>query len=122
MLTLHEDPGNTAADSFVIQLEGWKDVKGIPVTTIDNLVKELNLPRVDFIKMDIEGAEPRAIRGGLETLRRFRPRLAISAYHAPDHPVVIPAVVRLAHPDYRMICGPCTETGVGIRPDVLLFR
>ncbi len=122
VLTLHEDPNNTAADSFVINRQGWQDVKGIPVTTIDALVTELHLPRVDFIKMDIEGAEPRALKGARKTLKRFRPRLAISSYHAPDHPVLIPAAVRAARPDYKMVCGPCSETKQGIRPDVLLFR
>ncbi|MEO0035463.1 MAG: hypothetical protein RLZZ501_1486 [Pseudomonadota bacterium] len=39
--------------------------------------------RCDFIKLDIEGAEPEALRGSVETLRRLRPKLAISLYHEP---------------------------------------
>ena len=35
----------------------------VPVTTLDKIVEELRLPRVDFIKMDIEGAEREALRG-----------------------------------------------------------
>jgi FkbM family methyltransferase len=38
-------------------------IEHIPVTTIDTLVSELNLPRVDFIKMDVKGSTERAIRG-----------------------------------------------------------
>ena len=56
------DPKNSAADSFIIHREGDKEVAKIPVTTIDKLVAELKLERVDFIKMDIEGAEQRAGR------------------------------------------------------------
>ena len=92
-----------------------------PLTTIDKLVAELGLERVDFIKMDIEGAEVRAINGGRETLARYRPRFAVSAYHSPEHPETIPAAVRSARPDYRMQCGNCSQAGAYIRPDVLFF-
>jgi len=121
-LTLYVDPDNTGAASFLIHRDSWRSVTHVPLTTIDNLVKELNLPRVDFIKMDIEGAEPRAITGGRQTLARYRPRLAVSAYHAPDHPVLIPRAVKAAWKGYRSECGPCSETDHRIRPDVLLFH
>jgi hypothetical protein len=49
--------------------------------SIDKLVEENNRPRLDFIKMDIEGAEMMALRGATETLKRFKPVLAISVYH-----------------------------------------
>ncbi len=39
---------------------------------------------VDFIKMDIEGAESPALAGCSKLLRRSRPDLAIAAYHRPD--------------------------------------
>ena len=52
--------------------------------TVDDLVAQRGLARVDFIKMDIEGAELRALQGAENTLRRFRPKLAISAYHKPE--------------------------------------
>ena len=58
------------------------------------LVEELKLDRVDFIKFDIEGAEHQALRGARETLRRLRPRLAMSAYHLPDDARTLPAEVR----------------------------
>jgi len=41
--------------------------------------------KTSFIKMDIEGAEAGALRGGLEILRRDRPWLSISVYHKPWH-------------------------------------
>ncbi len=71
--------------------------------------------------MDIEGAEQRAILGARETLRQFRPRLALSSYHVPDDPQKIPQLVRAAWSGYRMECGPCTYANGSIRPDVLYF-
>lgn len=49
--------------------------------SIDDLVSERRLPRIDFIKMDIEGSELRALQGATRTLAQFRPKLAISVYH-----------------------------------------
>lgn len=121
LLTLHVDANNTAADTFVISRAETSEVK-VPLTTIDKLVSELNLPRVDYIKMDIEGAEPNALRGAHETLVRWKPRMSISAYHQPDHPVVIPKIIHETRPDYKMECGPCAEANGHIRPDVLYFR
>lgn len=51
--------------------------------TIDDIVTRLDLSRVDFIKMDIEGSEHQALLGAHRTLGSFKPRLAISAYHKP---------------------------------------
>ncbi len=120
-LELRVDPSNSAADSFVIQREGTHSIAKVPLTTIDLLVSELALPRVDFIKMDIEGAEPNALDGGRKTLERFKPRLSISAYHQDDHPVLIPAKVNASRDDYTMKCGPCAEVSFGVRPDILYF-
>jgi len=51
-------------------------------TSIDDFVRMNNVSHVDFIKMDIEGAELSALQGASETIRRFRPRLAICLYHS----------------------------------------
>jgi FkbM family methyltransferase len=122
VLTLNIDPHNTAADSFVIHREGLEPTLKAPLTTIDKLVAELGLARVDYIKMDIEGAEPNALTGARETLKRWKPRMSISAYHQPDHPVRIPQIILATRSDYRMRCGPCQEANGIIRPDVLYFR
>lgn len=46
-------------------------------TTLDDLTARLGITRLDWVKIDVEGAEFEVLRGGLETLRRFRPRLLI---------------------------------------------
>jgi hypothetical protein len=120
-LTLNVDPHNSAADSFLIHREGAHSVERVPLTTIDKLVEELKLERVDYIKMDIEGAEEKALRGGHETIKRFRPRLSVSVYHAEDHPKTVPAAIKAASPDYQMECGPCAEANGAVRPDILYF-
>jgi FkbM family methyltransferase len=121
-MTLQVDPHNSAADSFLIRREGGHAGVEVPLTTIDRMVAELKLDRVDYIKMDIEGAEQRALAGGRETLARFHPRLSLSAYHAPSDPERIPQLVRAAWPGYKQECGPCAEANWSVRPDVQYFR
>lgn len=74
----------------------------ISLTSLDAYVEEHGLDRVDFIKMDIEGGELDALRGAERTLRRFRPRCAISLYHRPEDMLTLPAFLRDLDLGYRM--------------------
>lgn len=76
----------------------------IPVTSIDDVVAELGLTRLDYIKMDVEGAEVRALRGAAQSIRRFRPQLAIATEHTDDlvaNTRNVIETVRQILPDYR---------------------
>ena len=121
MMMLNVDDTNFAANSVVMRPESAHPSVQVPLTTIDKLVAELKLPRVDFIKMDIEGAEVPALAGARDTIARFKPRLAIATEHKPDDEYTIPAAVRNIRPDYEMECGPCLEARGHVRPDVLDF-
>lgn len=122
ILLLKRDPHNSAADSFVMLSDGTPGVKA-PLTTIDKAVAELKLAHVDYIKMDIEGAEARALAGARDTLAKYHPQLSIAAEHMPGDEVRIPQVVKSLWPGYRFRCGPCLETkNAHIRADVLYFQ
>jgi FkbM family methyltransferase len=53
-----------------------KDKTKVSLVTIDSL----NLERLDFIKLDIEGYEKKAIIGGLETIKRCRPIITLECW------------------------------------------
>lgn len=72
-----------------------------PARTVDAIVSELGLDRVDYLKMDIEGAEIEALKGSALTIGKFRPQLAISIYHEPSHFWRIPVMLDGVCPDYR---------------------
>lgn len=73
----------------------------LSTTSIDEFVDEQGLQRVDFLKMDIEGSELAALQGAHDTLRKFRPKLAISLYHRERDFEEIPAYLRSLKLDYR---------------------
>ena len=50
-------------------------------TTIDKFVEENNIEKIDYIKMDVEGAEKNILEGAIKTIRKFKPSLAIAIYH-----------------------------------------
>jgi len=79
------DPGARATDD-------------LPLRTIDSL----DLGRIDFIKMDIEGSELAALKGGEQTIRTHRPQLAISLYHRPVDFFTIPLWLNGLGCAYRM--------------------
>lgn len=120
-LRLNVADSNFAANSVVLQPDGSHGDVLAPLTTIDNIVRELGLPRVDFIKMDIEGAEVNALAGARETITKFKPRLSIATEHKLDDEVTIPKAVRRLRADYQMTCGPCAEAKGRIVPAVLYF-
>lgn len=66
-----------AANSLIKQSNKYIEVETM---TLDWLLKSLQLSRVDFIKIDAEGAELEVLKGATETLAKGT-RLVIAAYH-----------------------------------------
>ena len=72
-----------AAGSNTLLAENMPAVD-VQVDTLDNILSDHALPRVDFIKMDIEGAELEALGGMHGTLAANSVHLAIEAFHIVD--------------------------------------
>ena len=121
-LVFYSNGNGAAGDSFVEHGPGSKIIADIPVTTVDKMVAELALPRVDLIKADIKGAGTRMITGSVNTIRAYHPRIVVSVEEAPEDPASIKAEVMRIAPDYRFRCGPCLFTGDEIRNDTIFFQ
>lgn len=70
------------ASSFFTK-EKTTDAIQIQTITIDDFTKQENVSKINFIKLDIEGAELNALKGSVETIKKWRPTLAIAVYHNP---------------------------------------
>ena len=57
--------------------------------------------KIDFLKLDIEGAEAMALRGARELIKRNRPVIALSLYHLPKDPWELPTLLQELCEDYR---------------------
>ncbi len=74
------------------------DSLGVEAESLDNILSELGIESVNFVKMDIEGSEIEALEGMSRTLKSDV-RLAIAAYHPVmgklTHSVIIPRLEQL---------------------------
>jgi FkbM family methyltransferase len=75
----------------------------VTCVALDEIVAERGLTRCNLIKMDIEGAEGSALRGASDTLRRFRPKLTVAAYHRPSDPFLLSVLIKDICPEYNII-------------------
>ncbi|MGE0717825.1 MAG: FkbM family methyltransferase [Alphaproteobacteria bacterium] len=73
--TLHHIPLGNDPQAFSLLEDGTKEGETVAVTTLDAMVEDLGLSRVDCIKIDVEGAEEMVLAGASETLRRWHPTI-----------------------------------------------
>ncbi|WP_072679790.1 FkbM family methyltransferase [Arcobacter sp. LA11] len=99
--------GGTGSSSH-INLNG-DDI--ISVVSIDECI--IN-KKVNFIKMDIEGAEVQALIGAKETIKKNKPILAISAYHKYDDLWTILETIKSFNIDYKFYMRMYEYNGFGI--------
>jgi FkbM family methyltransferase len=123
-IELNLSVANSGTGSMMYKEQGAQTIV-VPVRPIDDMVAVHKMPRVDFIKMDIEGAEREALKGAAQTLNKWRPRLALDSYHLPDDAALLPKVIAAANPAYQFECGPCernTNHGDRISPHVTFYK
>lgn len=88
--------------------------QAVQTDTLDNLIKE----RVDYIKLDIEGAEQAALKGAQQTILKSHPILAICIYHKAQDWYKVPEIVLAMRADYDVYLRHYME---GIYETVLYF-
>lgn len=75
----------------------------VPTITLDDYVAQNNLPRIDFIKANIEGAERLMLLGAQRILKEMEPCLSIRANHLTDDVDVISGIIKSINSRYHII-------------------
>ena len=77
-------PGGSSVDAKTVEelRRTGADVifEEISIVTLDEEIGEAQLPKPDFIKIDIEGWEIEALRGGRQTLETHKPALFLEMH------------------------------------------
>ena len=120
-MTLTLGTTNSGTNSLVLSLPSSATVE-VGVDTIDAFAAQLNLSKVDFIKMDIEGAERQALAGASGILAKYHPRLMIDSYHRPDDMQVLPQIIHKAWSGYSLVCGGCEIDQGHMKPHVTFYE
>jgi hypothetical protein len=77
------------------------------INSIDNLMKN-DIPFYEnitsiYLKLDIEGAEYKALKGAEKTINKFRPLIAVAIYHNIDDMVRIPIYLSKLNNNYTFL-------------------
>ncbi|MBD5462861.1 MAG: FkbM family methyltransferase [Lachnospiraceae bacterium] len=89
---------NGTANSHIAGEEENNVVK-VEVMSLDEM---LNGRPVSFVKMDIEGAEYKALEGARDTIARYKPKLAICVYHKAEDIWELPRLILEMRSDYNL--------------------
>lgn len=106
---VYDQPGEIAfhisgspGKSSIYAIDQAVETRVVPAITLDGYLSEHALPRLDVIKMDIEGTDCQALLGAAETLTRFRPLLVFEYKPSTPPEIAAEAVRLLASLGYRL--------------------
>ncbi|WP_051343994.1 FkbM family methyltransferase [Alicyclobacillus herbarius] len=85
-----------------LSLRGEITVRAI---SIDDFMAKERVKKCDYVKLDVEGAEPEVLLGCQETIDRHSPALSICVYHDVKHLLSIPQMLKKMYPQYKLYLG-----------------
>ena len=90
--------GRQASDDSYSMYNG-EDTVAVETVSLDGFLGE---ERITFIKMDIEGAEWKALQGAKGIIENQKPKMAICVYHRLEDIWKIPIFLKELVPEYRI--------------------
>lgn len=100
MLYFNRDLNDEKVAGKVSSVQTQNGGVAIKANSIDNLFPPPIC--INLITMDIEGAEPYALKGAVRCITSYKPILAISVYHEINHMWEIPLLIKKINPHYRI--------------------
>ena len=106
-LTTGGAQANSLIKNFITDHSKTTNEELIKCTTIDSLVKNENLEKINMISLTLNGAEVEALLGAKNTLENLRPRLRIAGWYKRDNEYICDICKRyLENLDYFVYIGP----------------
>ncbi|MCR5260697.1 MAG: FkbM family methyltransferase [Candidatus Gastranaerophilales bacterium] len=96
-----DDEINLAAHLVLDNFRKRENIISVNLIKLDNLIEKNQINKVDFIKMDIEGAEVQALKGSKKTIAKYNPDLALSC-HFPDDFLKFILFIHSINPKYKI--------------------
>ncbi len=75
-----DENAGSNANSLVSRNDKNRNTRKTGVITIDDFVKEQRLTKIDLIKIDAEGSELDVLRGGMNSMLQFRPKMILALH------------------------------------------
>ena len=95
-----------------VRIDQWGTLSAVSETiSVDDLVEQQGIRRLDLLKFDIDGWEHRVLTGARRTLTTLRPSLAISVAHSLADLVSIPTLLDELTDDYALFLEDVTPEG-----------
>ncbi len=88
-----------------------EDFSKVNAVTLDDFCTENGIEKLDFIKSDIEGCELEMLRGGRETIDRFKPKMALAIYHSISDMLDVPLYISELSDGYELFIRHLNFTG-----------
>ena len=94
---------NNVVNFFVLNGPGtFQSVNGSDIVETETIDSIVSGNKVTYIKMNIEGSEVPALLGAEQTIREYKPRLAIMGYHKTSDFWEVPLLIHKFRADYKL--------------------
>jgi len=113
MHSFHASKTNPGGSSIIGSNAEGEDIIQASMVTVDHVMQEKKIAKLDHLKMDIEGAELAALEGSIETIRIHKPNLNICLYHKHEDLLEIPKFIKRLNLGYKMYIGEHSARYIG---------
>jgi FkbM family methyltransferase len=90
------------SENSAIFSEPGGESRELPIISLDSFVKKEKIAKIDFLKADIEGMERDLLAGAKETIKKFKPKIAICSYHLQDDKQVLSLLIKEVGSGYKL--------------------
>lgn len=109
---IFSDSGMAHFDRSILGLSEDHESDLLEVCRLDSIPQVRDIERLDFMKVDVEGFEHNALKGGLETVKKHRPDMLIEVHNRENYENIHKMLTKL---DYKFYDINMNEVDLGTK-------